>query len=153
MFVTDEFLVGLGFRAAEARLARMIKDGSLAGLSQRAYSDGLAMAPVAGVPDGAAQNRLGLATVQCRDLVARNGCALLALRWEAREPLGSLVPTLDADITLSPEGEDTTRMSLTAAYRPAAPGAGAADAAVQRAAAVTARSLLSGVAGALSGPI
>lgn len=160
MFVADEFVVDLGFRTVEARLSGMIQDGSLATASEGAYSDGLTAPGARPGHCGAALDlpelAPDLASVRCRELVTRNGSAVLALRWEAIGPGGRLLPTLDADLTLTPEGKHATRLSLAAAYRPSYAGALAGDAAVRSpavrsAAQATARSLLYRVGGALAG--
>jgi len=45
------------------------------------------------------------------------GCARLWLRWEAIGSNGTLFPALDADLTLSPAGEDATVLTLSGVYR------------------------------------
>ena len=46
-----------------------------------------------------------LVQVHVRDLVTREGSAVLALRREAAGPCGGLFPALDAGITLTPAGD------------------------------------------------
>lgn len=65
-----------------------------------------------------------LVQVHFRDLVTREGSAVLALRWEAAGPRGGLFPALDADITLTPAGEQATVLELAGAYRPPLGAAG-----------------------------
>ena len=50
----------------------------------------------------------------------------MGMRWEALGVTGGLFPVLDADIGLTAEGEEGTRMTLNGVYRPplAALGAG-----------------------------
>jgi hypothetical protein len=53
------------------------------------------------------------------EVATRGESAVLALRWEATGPGGRLFPALDADMSLTPAGQHSTRLSLTGAYRPA----------------------------------
>ena len=80
--------------------------------------------------------------------------AVLALRWEATGPGGRLFPALDADLSLIPAGQHSTRLSLAGAHRPplAALGAGPDQAVVHEVADVTVRSLLTRVADVLTRP-
>ncbi len=123
----------------------MMGDGSLANACQAAYGHGLA---------GLGQGRPWLARVRCRDLVTHDGCAVLALRWEAAGPGDRLFPALDADITLAPDGEDTSRLQIAGAYRLQPPGSAGAgtDAIVQTAATATTRSLMHRLRSALAHP-
>lgn len=153
MFVADEFLIDLGFSTAKARLATMMGDGSLANACQAAYGHGLAGPGREGARRGA-QGRPWLARVRCRDLVTHDGCAVLALRWEAAGPGDRLFSALDADITLAPDGEDTSRLQIAGAYRLQPPGSAGAgtDAIVQTAATATTRSLMHRLRSALAHP-
>ena len=51
--------------------------------------------------------------------------AIEALRWEATGPGGALFPALDADIKLTPAGEDATMLTVAGIYRPPLGGLGA----------------------------
>ena len=77
---------------------------------------------------------------------------MLTLRWEATGPGGALFPTLDADITLTPAGPDTSLLTLDGAYRPplAALGASLDRTILNRVATPTGRSLLSQIAESIS---
>jgi hypothetical protein len=153
MFVGDEVMLGLSFRSAQARLANLARGGLLTSASQGAYGDGLAglirVGPVGAVP-GASK----LVDVRFRDLVTHDDTALLTMRWEATGPGGALFPALDADITLTPAGDQATRLTLAGAYRPplAGLGGGLDRAILHRVATATIRSLLSRVAAALANP-
>jgi hypothetical protein len=87
-----------------------------------------------------------------RDLVTREGSAVLALRREAAGPCGGLFPALDAGITLTPAGEQATVLELAGAYRPplGAAGDGLDRVILHRVAAETARTLMNRVAGAVA---
>jgi len=153
MFVAGEVLLDLSFPAAEARLANLARCGSLTRVSARAYGDGLTglvwVAPVGTVP-GVSK----LVEVHFRDVVTRGESAVLALRWQATGPGGRLFPALDADMSLTPAGEHSTRLSLAGVYRPplAALGAGLDRAVFHKVADATVRSLLARVADVLGPP-
>ena len=153
MFVGDEFLLDVSFRAAQARLANLTLGGWVSAASEGAYDDGLAglirVGPVGDVP-GISK----LVRVRFRELVTRDDTAVLTLRWEATGYHGGLFPALDADVTLTPAGEQATRLTLAGAYRPplAALGEGLDRAILHRVATATVRSLLGRVADALVHP-
>ena len=123
MFVGDEVMLELSFRSAQASLANLAQGGSLTSASEGAYGDGLASLIRVG-PIGAVPGVSKLVEVRFRDLVIRDDTALLTLRWEATGPGGGLFPALDADITLTPAGEQATRLTLAGAYRPPLAGPG-----------------------------
>jgi hypothetical protein len=93
-----------------------------------------------------------LVRVYTRDLVSRDGTAVLTVRWEATGSAGGLFPALDADITLSPDGKDTSRLTLDGVYRAPLGGVGAGldRVMLNRIAAATGRSLLSRISDAIS---
>jgi hypothetical protein len=43
---------------------------------------------------------------------------MIALRWEATGATGELFPVLDAELTLTPDGQTRTRLELVGSYRP-----------------------------------
>jgi hypothetical protein len=150
MFVGDEVVLGLSFGLAQARLANLAHGGLLTSVSQGAYGDGLAGVIRVG-PLGAVPGMSKLVRVRFGEVVTRDDSALLVLRWEATGPGGGLFPALDADITLTPAGEQATRLTLAGAYRPLAGLGAALDRAVlHRVATATIRSLLRRVAAALA---
>ncbi len=73
---------------------------------------------------------------------------VLPLRWEASGAAGRLFPVLDANLVLTPAGEDAATLALTGAYRPplGSPGEVFDPALLNRAAAATVRSLLARLA-------
>jgi hypothetical protein len=95
-----------------------------------------------------------LVNVHSLGVVTRGEFAVLALRWEATGPGSQLFPVLDADMSLTPAGEDFTRLSLAGVYRPpfAALDAGLDRAVFHKVADATARSLLARVADVLAPP-
>jgi carbon monoxide dehydrogenase subunit G len=153
MFVAVEVLLDLSFPAAGTRLANLARTGLLTRVSEGAYDDGLTGLPRVG-PLGAAPGMSTLVKVHFTEVVSRGESAVLALRWEAAGPDGGLFPALDADVSLTPAGEQSTRLSLAGAYRPplAALGAGPGKPVLQLVADRTVRSLLARLADALARP-
>jgi hypothetical protein len=151
MFVAEDVTVGTGYGAAQARFANLLHGGWLAETSQAACEGGVAgllrVGPVAPV---AAK----LVRVCVLDPVYRGEVMTVGLRWEAVGAAGSLFPMLDANISISPAGEDTARLSLAGSYRPPLGrlGAGLDRAVMHRVAAATMRCLLRSVAEALLSP-
>ena len=153
MFVAGEVLLDLSFPAAAARLANLAPGGSLTRASEGAYDDGLTGLVRVG-PLGAAAGMSKLVEVHFLDVVTRGESAVLALRWEATGPGGRLFPALDADMSLTPAGQHSTRLSLAGVYRPplAALGAGLDRAVFHKVADATVQSLLARVADVLARP-
>jgi hypothetical protein len=151
MFVHGEIQLGIGFIVARARLTNLTRGGWLLSAARGAYGEGTVGLAGAGAP-GSVRGMSRLVQVYSRDLVVHGASAYLALRWEAAGPGGRLFPALDADLTLSPAGEQATMLNLDGVYRP--PPAtldGELDqATVQRVAAATIRAFIDRVAGAVA---
>ncbi len=117
MFVSDERVLDVSLGAAQPRLENLVHRGWLGEASQAAYEGGidhlLRIGPFGDVP-GTSR----LVRVQFVDPVYRDGEMTVGVRWEAIGVAGGLFPVLDAIIKLSGEGEQGTRVVLTAAYRP-----------------------------------
>ena len=153
VFISNEVLLDVSFAAAQARLANLARGGSLLSASQVAYDDGITgLARVGPLGSGPGISRL--VRVHFRDLVTREGSAVLTLRWEATGPGGGLFPALDADITLIPAGDQGTVLKLAGAYRPplGAVGAGLDRAILHRIATATTRTFMNRIAGAITHP-
>jgi hypothetical protein len=153
MFVSDQCLCPVSIGAARARLVNLAHGGWLGGASAAAYQDGLdqllRVGPFGDVP--------GLSRpVQAHflDPVDRDGSVTMAMRWEATGLTGRLFPALDANITLTPEGGQATRITLTGVYRSplGALGAGLERALLHHVATATIGSLLTRMNEALGGP-
>jgi hypothetical protein len=113
-FVGDQVLLDVSFGAARCRLRRLAADGVLLGASEYAYGAAITgLAQEAGPV--AAPSRL--AAVEPGDVVETRDCARLWLRWQAISPDGTLFPALDADLTLTPAGDQTTVLALAGVYR------------------------------------
>jgi hypothetical protein len=117
MFVGDETQLEVGFDAAQAGLATLVRGGSLTAVSAKAYGEGLTGLAQVG-PPGSVRGISRLVKARSRYQVTGDEAAMLTLRWEATGPGGLLFPALDADVTLTPAAEHATLLRLAAAYRP-----------------------------------
>ncbi len=151
MFVGHEVVIDLGFNAAQARLASLADGAWMDGASRGAYGEGMGTLMRVG-PLGDVPGVSKLVRVHVRELVTRGSSAVLTLRWEATGAGSALFPVLDADITLTPAGEDGCRLALSGVYRApfGAVGAGLDRAVMRHVAVATVRSLLQSVAAALT---
>ena len=117
MFIGTEIRLDVGFAAARARLARLARGGVLRRASDDAYRDlGADLARVG--PFEAVPGLSRLVAVRFSDMTIHEDFASVAIRWEAPGPGGALFPALDADITLSPAGDDATKLMVAGVYRP-----------------------------------
>jgi hypothetical protein len=116
MFVREEAQLAVSFTAAEVRLADLARRGWLLSASEVAYGAGTADLEKRAAP-GSVPAMSRLVRVHFRELTARRNSAGLAFRWEAAGPGGGLFPALDADLMLSPAGEQATTLALAGVYR------------------------------------
>ena len=153
VFISDEVLLSVSFGAAQARLANLARGGLLLSASQAAYDEGITGLVRVG-PLGSGPGISRLVQVPFRDQVTREGSAVLTLRWETAGPGGGLFPALDADITLTPAGEQVTSLKLAGAYRPplGAVGTGLDGATLHRVSTATTHTFMNRVAGAMAHP-
>ena len=151
MFVAGQARAGVSFAWAQARLARLTHDGGLLGASQGAYGTGPAFF-VPADPPGDEPAAAGLAGAHFGDLRADRDSARMALRWEAIAPGGELFPALDADLTLSPAGDQATTLMLAGVYRlpPGSQGNGLDHAVMRHLATTTIQAFLDRIAAALT---
>jgi hypothetical protein len=123
MFIGAEMRLDVGFYAAQARLGYLARGGLLRRASQDAYGEwetGLArLSPLNATP---AVSKL--VAVRFRNMVTHADSVLWAMRWEAIDPGGALIPALDADIRLTRAGEEATVLAVSWAYRPPLGGMG-----------------------------
>jgi len=154
MFTSQELIVDAGFAAARARLAQMVADGGLAGVSRDAYEGALTRLIRVG-PFGDAPGISKQVQVRLIGPMRRDATTTVWLRWEATGPAGGLFPVLDADLLLRSEGLEKTRMTLNGCYRPPLGrlGAGLDRTVLHRVATATIRALLRGIADALAEPV
>jgi hypothetical protein len=153
MFIARELIVDAECGAARARLAQIAAASGLTRPSQAAYRDGLTHLARVG-PLGDTPGVSKLVAVRILDPVYREDTMTVALRWEATGAAGSLFPVLDANLSLSPAGDQATRLALSGAYRPPLGRIGAAldNAILNRVAAATIHALLHSIAGSLTSP-
>jgi hypothetical protein len=152
MFVSDQRLCPVGIGAARARLVNLARDGWLGGASAAAYQDGLDQLLWVG-PFGDAAGLSWRVRAHFLDPVDRDGSVTMGMRWEVTGVTGRLFPALDANITLTPEGGQNTRVTLTGVYRSplGALGAGLDRALLHHIATATIHSLLTRMGKALEG--
>ncbi len=151
MFVAEDLAVSTGSAAAQARFENLVYEGWLTGASEAAYDGGATGLRRVG-PAGQIAGKL--VRVSFLDPVYHSDAMTVGMRWEATGATGALFPVLDADITISPAGDQTARLALAGCYRPplGRPGAGLDRAVMHQVAAATTRSLLRNVAAALTSP-
>jgi hypothetical protein len=152
VFVRAEIVINRNFEATRTSLSELARGCRLTEASAAAYESGLVGELRVG-PAGDVPGLSKLVRVCAREPALRDGIAVLTLRWEATGPGGRLFPALDADLTLTPLDADSCRLTMDGAYRPplAALGLGLDRVILNRIACATARSLLTTVAGSLSG--
>ena len=113
------------FEVAAGRLAHFVNHGALNSASEAAYEGGLDVGLRVG-PFGGIRGLSKLVHVRFADPITRNGSLTVAVRWEAAGTAGELFPVLDADLTLTGDGDERTRLRLDGSYRPPLGRAGAA---------------------------
>jgi len=150
VFVGDHILMDVRLDSARRQLERLAGDGVLLSASEHAYGAGITGLVEAAGPAAGISRLVG---VQPGDLTETEGCARMWLRWEAIGSDGTLFPALDADLTLSPAGENTTALTLAGVYRlPEHAGAGLDPGIVRCFADVTIDSFIARLACALMHP-
>jgi len=124
VFIGAEIRLGVSFNAAQARVANLSRGGLLRRASDEAYDElGTGLARVG--PLGSTPGVSRLVEVRFSDMAIHEDSATWAVRWEAVGRGGALFPALDADITLTPAGEEATMLTVTGVYRPPLGGLGA----------------------------
>ena len=124
VFISAEVRLDVGFNAAQVRMANLIRGGLLRRACDDAYHDlGAGLARVG--PLGTAPGQARLVAVRFTDMAVHEDFAVVAIRWEATGPGGALFPALDADLKLTPAGDEATMLAVSGAYRPPLGGLGA----------------------------
>ena len=129
MFVAEEECLDVGFGAAQARLANLLRSGALITSSVDCHEQAMTCLVRVGLL-GQAAGVSKVVAVRFGELVIRGDSAMVPLRWHATGPGGVLFPVLDADLELTALREDATMLRPAGAYRPPP---GKADAALDRA--------------------
>src|SRR6266516_7867774 len=152
VFVSDETVLDVSTGVAQLRLANLAQGGWLNAASQVAYQGGIDHLVRAG-PFGDVPGASRLVRVQFVDPVYRDGAMTVGVRWEAAGATGGLFPVLDANIRLSGDGSQGSRVMLTACYRRplGALGAGLDRLVLHKVATATLKTFLARVAGVLEG--
>ena len=117
MFIAAQIRLDAGFSDARAKLAGLVRGGLLGRASGGAYGQwqaGLARAGPRAVMLGMSR----LARVRVRGTVIQGDSATWAMRWEMAGRHGTLVPALDAEIKLTPAGQDATLLAVSGTCRP-----------------------------------
>jgi hypothetical protein len=149
VFVSDEVVVRVGFAAARARLANLIRADTLQARSADAYDSGF----VKMLRVGPSPVISRLVRAEFLDLAVRDESCRLTPRWQTTSPAGSLFPVLDADTTVTPHAEDAVILRLDGSYRPPLGALGArADRALLHRAVSTVRAFLTSICDALAHP-
>jgi hypothetical protein len=153
MFVTEQTGLAMPFGSAALRLENLIRTGSLAHACHAAYANGLEallrVGPVGDIPATTKLVRLRFLDPAFSD----DDTFRIGMRWEATGAATSLFPVLDADITVSASGEEST-LTIAGAYRPPFGKLGTAldKAVLNRVATATIRKLLQQLANVLCYP-
>jgi hypothetical protein len=150
MFIGDHVQLNICFAAARARLENLASCGVLLGASEHAYGETITGLADAGSMPGTSQ----LAGVRPGEFTETRGTARLPVHWEAITGDGNLFPALDADLTLTPAGNQTTVFALTGVFRspPGLADAGVEHEIVRWFAAAAVRVFLARLASALVHP-
>jgi hypothetical protein len=117
MFIGTEIRLDIGFSDARDKLANLVRHGLLGRASGEAYDQWQAGLVHAG-PQGTMLGMYRIARVRVTGMVARGNSALWAMRWEIADCGDTLVPALDADIKLTPAGQDATVLAVSGVFRP-----------------------------------
>jgi hypothetical protein len=153
MFAARDVVIDAPYHVVTARLPHFLSGGALDGVSEAAYERGLETTLRVG-PFGATRGLSRLVRVRSLDPVSHDGKTTISLRWEATGMMGDLFPVLDAELTLTPDGKERSRLELVGSYRPPLGRAGAAlDWAIMvHVAEATIRSFLERAAAAIANP-
>jgi hypothetical protein len=151
MFTSGQQVIDVPLGIARSRLANLIHDGWLTGASAEVYEHSADDLLRVG-PFGEARSPSRLVRVQFTDPSYRDDAMRVGLRWEALGVTGGLFPALDADISLTAQGERGTLVGLTGTYRPPLGplGAGLDRLVLRKVATATVTAFLSEVSGALA---
>jgi len=117
MFISTEIRLDSGFSAARDKLADLACDGLLGRVSGEAYDRWQAGLVRAGSP-GTMLGMYRIARVRVAGMVTYGNSALWAMRWEVAGRGGTLIPALDADIKLTPDGPGAAVLAVSAVCRP-----------------------------------
>jgi hypothetical protein len=153
VFLSSRHTIGLPAATARARLDNLVAGDGLTRASYTAYQRGLdALIRVGPLGDTPVFSKL--VAVRFLEPIERDGEVTVGLRWEATGAAAGLFPVLDANLTLTPDGEQRTQLTLTGTYRAPLGRLGAVldRALLHRLATMTMTALLSELASAIANP-
>jgi len=110
--------VALPFSLADARLSEFLAGQGLCGASNNAYEAGLREFPLQVGPVGAVSGLSKRVHVYVLPPRSTPAGTTVPFRWLATGVTGQLFPALDADLDLSPEGPEASRLLINARYEP-----------------------------------
>jgi hypothetical protein len=116
MFLADQRLCSVSIGIARARLADLVTGSWLTTASAASYQEGMDHLLWTGTPDDP-PGLPRLARTHFLDPIHREDSTTIGMRWEATSVTGSLFPAMDANLTLTAEGVQLTRLKLTGVYR------------------------------------
>jgi hypothetical protein len=117
MFAAHEVTIDASYQVVSGRLTHLLNWGALHAVSEAAYEGGLESTLRVG-PFGGVRGLSRLVRVRTLEPVRRPERMTVSLRWEATGVTGELFPVLDAELILTPAGEDRSRLELVGTYRP-----------------------------------
>jgi hypothetical protein len=117
VFAAHRITIDAPYAVVSARLTHLLNWGVLRGVSQIAFDGGLESTARVG-PLGATWGLSRLVRVRTLPPVRQPDRTTIGLRWEAAGVTGDLFPVLDAELTLTPDGQTRTRLELVGSYRP-----------------------------------
>ena len=143
MFVEAHVALPTSLAEARSALSQSLHSRELDTHSTDAYADGLDVLLRVG-PRGSASGLSKEVRVHLLDERQSGHTYVYPLRWEATGTSGRLFPTLDANLGLTPSGDDSTVLSIVGRYEPPLGGLGRRldDAVLTRVADATVRSML-----------
>ncbi len=153
MFIASQQTIDTPYATARSRLASLVDGGGLRRASHTAYQHGLdALIRVGPFGDDPVLSKL--VAVRFLEPAERDNVTTVGLRWEATGSAAGLFPVLDANLTLTPDGEHRAQLTLTGTYRAPFGRLGAAldRALLRRVATMTAAALLTELASAITSP-
>jgi hypothetical protein len=153
MFAAHDVTIDAPYREVSGRLTHLLNRDGLHGVSEAAYKGALEFTLRVG-PFGEVRGLSRLVRVRTLQPIRRDDRMAVALRWEATGSTGELFPVLDAELVLTPAGEERSRLELVGSYRPPLGRAGMVlDRVIMgRVAEATIRSLLEHTAAELQSP-
>jgi dodecin len=111
VFAGHRVVLDVSFGTGRARLKILARDGMLLRACHAAYGEGIVGLAQAA---GSAAGRSRQAAVRLADT---DYCARLALRWAALAADGRAFPALEADLMLSPAGDQIALLAVAGTYR------------------------------------